>query len=102
MIFAGCSALFNLANLAPMWKFDGGQVLRQICPNAPALATASFALLIVLLGFGYLAGFSTKVLIVEQIIYIVLTALLLGFRLFKKPIMNWRKERMKAKRLAKA
>ena len=45
---------------------------------------------------------STKVLIVEQMIYIVLTALLLGFRVFKKPIMNWRKERMKAKRLAKA
>ncbi len=45
---------------------------------------------------------ATKVLIVEQVIYIVLTALLLGFRLFKKPIMNWRKERMKAKRLAKA
>jgi methionine sulfoxide reductase heme-binding subunit len=45
---------------------------------------------------------STKVLLVEQMIYIVLTAILLSFRIFKKPIMNWRKERMKAKRLAKA
>lgn len=29
---AGCAALFNIANLVPVWKFDGGQVLRQICP----------------------------------------------------------------------
>ena len=31
---AGCAALFNIANLVPVWKFDGGQVLRQICPGA--------------------------------------------------------------------
>ncbi len=78
MIFAGCSALFNLANLAPMWKFDGGQVLRQICPNAPALATASFALLIVLLGFGYLAGFSTRVLIVAGVVVALLSLITAG------------------------
>jgi Zn-dependent protease len=78
MIFAGCSALFNLANLAPMWKFDGGQVLRQICPNAPVLAAASFALLLVLLGVGYLAGFSTRVLIVAGIVVALLSLITAG------------------------
>jgi Zn-dependent protease len=78
MIFAGCSALFNLANLAPMWKFDGGQVLRQICPNAPVLAAASFALLILLLGFGYLAGFSARVLIVAGIVVALLSLITSG------------------------
>jgi Zn-dependent protease len=78
MIFAGCSALFNLANLAPMWKFDGGQVLRQICPNAPVLAAASFALLILLLGFGYLAGFSVRVLIVAGIVVALLSLITSG------------------------
>ena len=42
---AGCAALFNIANLVPVWKFDGGQVLRQICPSPPLLALASFLLL---------------------------------------------------------
>ena len=32
-------ALFNVANLVPVWKFDGGQVLRQICPG-PFIARA--------------------------------------------------------------
>ena len=30
---AGFAALFNIANLVPVWKFDGGQVLRQIFPS---------------------------------------------------------------------
>ena len=34
---AGIAALFNVANLVPVWKFDGGQVLRQICPG-PVIA----------------------------------------------------------------
>ncbi|MEI9401403.1 SRPBCC family protein [Mesorhizobium argentiipisi] len=34
---AGCASLFNIANLVPVWKFDGGQVLRQICPGRPHL-----------------------------------------------------------------
>ena len=34
---AGFTAFFNIANLVPVWKFDGGQVLRQICPNLSCL-----------------------------------------------------------------
>jgi len=53
---AGIAALFNIANLVPVWKFDGGQVLRQICPGPIMLAAASFLLLLGLLGVGSLAG----------------------------------------------
>ena len=42
---AGIAALFNIANLVPVWKFDGGQVLRQICPGPVTLALSSFVLL---------------------------------------------------------
>src|SRR5437899_5611608 len=50
---AGCASLFNIANLVPVWKFDGGQVLRQICPGPIALALASFLLLSALLALGW-------------------------------------------------
>ncbi len=78
MIFAGCSALFNLANLVPMWKFDGGQVLRQICPNGTVLAVASFSLLSIFLTFGYLAGFSLKVLVVCGAVIAILSLITAG------------------------
>ncbi|RUU50286.1 site-2 protease family protein, partial [Mesorhizobium sp. M2C.T.Ca.TU.009.01.2.1] len=55
---AGCASLFNIANLVPVWKFDGGQVLRQICPGPVPLALASFLLLSSLLALGWRAGFS--------------------------------------------
>lgn len=61
----GCIALFNLANLVPVWKFDGGQVLRQICPSGLALAASSFALFGLFLGVGRLAGFSPAIVLVS-------------------------------------
>ena len=53
--FAGISALFNLGNLMPIWKFDGGQVLRQLFSEGPPLAMAAFTLLAVLGGIGLAA-----------------------------------------------
>ena len=55
---AGIAALFNVANLVPVWKFDGGQVLRQICPGPVTLALASFLLLSAFLALGYRGGIS--------------------------------------------
>ena len=43
---AGFAAFFNIANLVPVWKFDGGQVLRQIFPSQLPLAFVSFATLL--------------------------------------------------------
>jgi Zn-dependent protease len=75
---AGCAALFNIANLVPVWKFDGGQVLRQICPTPAALALASFALLSALLVLGREAGFSSGFLLVAGAVFAILSLLTVG------------------------
>jgi len=75
---AGCAALFNIANLVPVWKFDGGQVLRQICPNGFILAVASFVALSAFLGIGYHVGFSPQVLIGAGIVFAVLSLITAG------------------------
>jgi Zn-dependent protease len=75
---AGCAALFNIANLVPVWKFDGGQVLRQICPGPIALALASFFLLSVFLALGRQAGFSSGFLIVAGAVFSILSLLTVG------------------------
>ncbi|MCR5859520.1 SRPBCC family protein [Mesorhizobium sp. J428] len=74
----GCIALFNLANLVPVWKFDGGQVLRQICPPGPALAASSFALLGLFLGVGWLAGFSPAIVLVSGGVFAALSLMTSG------------------------
>ena len=43
--FGMIGAVFNLANLVPVWKFDGGQVIRQVFTNKWAQAASSFVLL---------------------------------------------------------
>ncbi|WP_192180978.1 site-2 protease family protein [Mesorhizobium amorphae] len=75
---AGCSALFNIANLVPVWKFDGGQVLRQICPGPLVLALASFFLLSALLALGWRAGFSSGFLLAAGAVFSVLSLLTMG------------------------
>ena len=75
---AGCAALFNIANLVPVWKFDGGQVLRQICPGPVALALASFFLLSALLAIGWQAGFSSGFLLVAGAVFSILSLLTMG------------------------
>ncbi|TIO47180.1 MAG: site-2 protease family protein [Mesorhizobium sp.] len=72
---AGCAALFNIANLVPVWKFDGGQVLRQICPGPVALALASFLLLSALLALGWRAGFPPGFLLVAGAVFSMLSLL---------------------------
>ncbi|TIO37446.1 MAG: site-2 protease family protein, partial [Mesorhizobium sp.] len=71
-------SLFNIANLVPVWKFDGGQVLRQICPGPIALALASFLLLFALLALGWRAGFSPSFLLVAGAVFSVLSLLTVG------------------------
>ena len=75
---AGCVALFNIANLVPVWKFDGGQVLRQICPGPIALALASFFLLSAFLALGRQAGFSSSFLLAAGAIFSILSLLTVG------------------------
>ena len=75
---AGIAALFNVANLVPVWKFDGGQVLRQICPGPVSLALASFVLLSAFLGLGYAAGFPAPFLIAAGAIFAILSLITAG------------------------
>lgn len=75
---AGIAALFNVANLVPVWKFDGGQVLRQICPGPVSLALASFVLLSAFLALGYAAGFSAMLLVSAGAIFAVLSLITAG------------------------
>ncbi|MEO5758316.1 MAG: site-2 protease family protein [Mesorhizobium sp.] len=72
---AGFLALFNIGNLVPVWKFDGGQVLRQICPGPILLALASFFLLSVFLGLGWRAGFSSNFLLAAGAVFSILSLL---------------------------
>jgi len=75
---AGIAALFNVANLVPVWKFDGGQVLRQICPGPVSLALASFVLLSAFLALGYAAGFSVMLLVCAGAIFAILSLITAG------------------------
>lgn len=75
---AGIAALFNIANLVPVWKFDGGQVLRQICPGPIVLALASFLLLSAFLAVAYAVGISGPVLVVTGAIFALLSLITTG------------------------
>jgi Zn-dependent protease len=74
----GCIALFNLANLVPVWKFDGGQVLRQICPPGWPLAAASFLLLSFFLAVGWKAGFPPVVVATSGVVFAALSLITAG------------------------
>jgi Zn-dependent protease len=76
--FAGCLALFNIANLVPVWKFDGGQVLRQVFATPSKLAAASFVLLSVFLALGYAAGFSKQLLLSAGAVFAILGLMTAG------------------------
>jgi Zn-dependent protease len=73
--FTGFLALFNLGNLVPVWKFDGGQALRQIVPGAAGQACAAFVLVLAFLGVGALAGFSGTALFIAGAIFAVLSVM---------------------------
>ncbi len=75
---AGCAAFFNIANLVPVWKFDGGQVLRQICPSPPLLALASFFLLGAFLALGISAGLHTWFVVSIGVIFAILSLVTAG------------------------
>lgn len=75
---AGFAGLFNIANLVPVWKFDGGQVLRQICPGQVTLAAASFATLAAFLALGHLAGVSPIILVATGTVFVVMSLMMVG------------------------
>lgn len=71
--FGLIGAVFNLANLVPVWKFDGGQVVRQVFEDKWSQAAASFVLLGGLLLLGYFSGFTTAVLLPVGVVFALLS-----------------------------
>lgn len=71
--FVATSALFNLANLVPVSRFDGGQILRQLCLGPVSLGLSSFVMLLAFLGLGWAAGFSLQMLIIGGAVLSVLS-----------------------------
>jgi Zn-dependent protease len=76
--FGLIGSIFNLANLVPVWKFDGGQVIRQVFEGRIAQAMASFTILSALLAIGSYSGFSLSVLIPVAAVFAVLSIITNG------------------------
>jgi Zn-dependent protease len=68
---------FNLLNLLPMYRFDGGQVLRQIFRGRNSLMAGSFAGTLVILGIGYRVGLSSTALVATLAVFTLMS--LIGF-----------------------
>lgn len=76
--FGTIGAIFNLGNLVPVWKFDGGQVIRQVFRSRAGQGVASFLLLGGLLLAGSNAGFSAKALLVIGAVFALLSVVTAG------------------------
>lgn len=76
--FGTIGAIFNLGNLVPVWKFDGGQVIRQVFRTRTGQGIASFLLLGGLLLAGSNAGFSAQALLVIGAVFALLSVLTAG------------------------
>ncbi|TCU10001.1 hypothetical protein [Rhizobium sullae] len=73
LIFLLILGAFNLLNLLPMQRFDGGQVLRQIFKTRRSLIGASFAATACILGIGWEIGVSSGVLAAALAVFILLS-----------------------------
>ncbi len=69
---------FNLLNLLPMSRFDGGQVVRQVFPGRRMQVLASFGLTLVVLLVGYKIGVPLTALVSGLAIITLIS--LIGFR----------------------
>jgi Zn-dependent protease len=76
--FGLIGSIFNLANLVPVWKFDGGQVIRQVFEGRLAQAIASFVILGALMLLGSYCGFSLGVLVPVAAVFVVLSLITSG------------------------
>ncbi len=76
--FGTIGAIFNLGNLVPVWKFDGGQVIRQVFRSRAAQGVASFILLAGLMLVGKIGGFSNQALMVVGVVFSILSIVTAG------------------------
>lgn len=81
LLFLLILGAFNLLNLLPMYRFDGGQVLRQIFTSRRLLVAGSFGVTLLLLWVGYRIGMSSTALIAALAVFTLVS--LMGFSTIK-------------------
>ncbi|GEO83435.1 MULTISPECIES: hypothetical protein [Alphaproteobacteria] len=64
---------FNLLNLLPTHRFDGGQVLRQLFPSQTALALSTFTVTAAIVWTGWRIGLSPQILIAGLAVFSLLS-----------------------------
>ncbi|MCJ8051967.1 hypothetical protein GB928_002675 [Shinella curvata] len=75
LVFMLILGAFNLLNLLPMHRFDGGQVLRQVFSTRASLLIASFLVTLAILWVGWRIGLPARMLIAGLAIFTVLSLL---------------------------
>ncbi|MDH4413693.1 MAG: hypothetical protein QE484_10320 [Rhizobium sp.] len=73
LVFLVILGAFNLLNLLPTYRFDGGQVLRQVFEGQRALAITSFVVTGVIVWTGWRIGLQAPMLIAGLAIFILLS-----------------------------
>ena len=77
LVFLLILGAFNLLNLLPMYRFDGGQVLRQIFTQRSSLIGGSFIVTIAILTVGWSIGLTANALLAALAVFTLLS--LIGF-----------------------
>ena len=73
LIFLLILGAFNLLNLLPMHRFDGGQVLRQVFSTRFSLLTASFLVTLAILFVGWRIGLPVGLLVAGLAVFTILS-----------------------------
>jgi len=73
LVFLLILGAFNLLNLLPMNRFDGGQVLRQVFRSRTSLTAGSFLLTLVILAVGWRIGLSSQALLAGLAVFALLS-----------------------------
>lgn len=77
LVFLLILGAFNLLNLLPMYRFDGGQILRQVFSKRLSLVVASFGVTLVILAVGWSIGLTPVTLLAALAVFTLLS--LIGF-----------------------
>ena len=75
LVFLLIVGAFNLLNLLPMHRFDGGQVLRQVFSTRLGLLAASFLVTLAILWVGWRIGLPVRLLMAGLAVFTVLSLL---------------------------
>ncbi|MDO9415321.1 hypothetical protein [Pararhizobium sp.] len=78
LVFLLVLGAFNLLNLLPMSRFDGGQVLRQVVTTKNGLIAGSFSVTLAILWVGWRIGVPSMALIAGLAVFTVLSLISMG------------------------